>query len=66
MPWRVRAAAAATYTLSAQALEEEIMSTIGPDDERLESIYERLEELDPTTFEVRAPSRRIGHAACSH
>ncbi len=34
------------------------MSTVGPDDERLEGIYERLEELDPTTFEVRlrAPS----------
>jgi hypothetical protein len=43
---------------AAQALEEEIMSTVGPDDERLEGIYERLEELDPTTFEVRlrAPS----------
>ena len=30
------------------------MSTIGPDDERLEAIYDRLEELDPTTFEARA------------
>ena len=37
-----------------QALEEEIMSTVGPEDERLEAIYERLEELDPTTFETRA------------
>jgi ATP-binding cassette subfamily F protein 2 len=36
------------------ALEEEIMSTVGPGDERLEAIYERLEELDPTTFETRA------------
>jgi hypothetical protein len=44
-----------------QALEEEIMSTVGPDDERLESIYERLEELDPTTFEVRDTSRRVFH-----
>ena len=38
------------------------MSTVGPDDERLESIYERLEELDPTTFEVRATSRRLCRA----
>jgi len=38
----------------AQALEEEIMSTVGPGDERLEAIYERLEELDPNTFEARA------------
>lgn len=35
------------------------MSTVGPDDERLEAIYERLEELDPTTFEVRAAARQI-------
>jgi len=26
----------------------------GPDDERLEAIYDRLDELDPTTFEPRA------------
>jgi len=25
---------------------------VGPEDERLEGIYERIEELDPTTFEV--------------
>ena len=30
------------------------MSTVGPEDERLEAIYERLEELDPSTFETRA------------
>lgn len=35
------------------------MSTVGPDDERLESIYERLEELDPATFEVRAAPQPI-------
>jgi ATP-binding cassette subfamily F protein 2 len=29
------------------------MSTVGPSDERLEAIYERLEELDPNTFEAR-------------
>ncbi|KAG2498702.1 hypothetical protein HYH03_003442 [Edaphochlamys debaryana] len=37
-----------------QALEEEIMSTTGPEDERLEAIYDRIDELDPTTFESRA------------
>jgi ATP-binding cassette subfamily F protein 2 len=26
----------------------------GPEDERLTSIYERLDEIDPNTFEVRA------------
>lgn len=36
------------------AQEEEIMSTSGPEDERLESIYERLDELDPNMFEVKA------------
>jgi len=37
-----------------QALEEHIMETVGPEDERLEAIYERLDEIDPTTFETRA------------
>lgn len=36
------------------ALEEEIMTESGPEDERLEAIYQRLEELDPSTFEARA------------
>jgi ATP-binding cassette subfamily F protein 2 len=49
---------------AAQALEEEIMSTVGPDDERLEGIYERLEELDPTTFEVR--SARVPPCSAGH
>mmetsp|Transcript_9478 Transcript_9478/g.15140 ORF Transcript_9478/g.15140 Transcript_9478/m.15140 type:complete len:1139 (+) Transcript_9478:93-3509(+) len=35
-------------------LEEHIMETFGPDDERLADIYDRLEEIDPNTFEVRA------------
>jgi ATP-binding cassette subfamily F protein 2 len=34
--------------------QEDIMSTIGPDDERLDAIYARLEELDPSTFESKA------------
>ena len=34
--------------------EEMILETAGPEDERLEQIYERIEELDPTTFEARA------------
>lgn len=36
------------------AQEEHILETVGPEDERLEAIYERLDELDPTTFESRA------------
>lgn len=30
------------------------MSEFGPEDERLEAIYDRLEEIDPNTFETRA------------
>eukprot|EP00873_Tetraselmis_striata_P001533 jgi/Tetstr1/421797/TSEL_012700.t1 len=37
-----------------EQLEEQIMETTGPEDERLTAIYERMEELDPSTFEVRA------------
>eukprot|EP00873_Tetraselmis_striata_P032941 jgi/Tetstr1/453205/TSEL_040222.t1 len=37
-----------------EELEEQIMETTGPEDERLTAIYERMEELDPSTFEVRA------------
>ena len=36
-----------------RAQEETILETSGPEDERLEQIYERIEELDPATFEVR-------------
>eukprot|EP00882_Tetradesmus_deserticola_P006325 GHRQ01006654.1.p1 GENE.GHRQ01006654.1~~GHRQ01006654.1.p1 ORF type:complete len:528 (+),score=237.91 GHRQ01006654.1:258-1841(+) len=36
------------------AQEEAIMSENGPSDERLEAIYDRLDELDPNTFESRA------------
>jgi ATP-binding cassette subfamily F protein 2 len=34
--------------------EEHILSTTGPEDERLELIYERLESLDPNQFESEA------------
>ena len=30
------------------------MTEVGPEDERLQGIYERLEELDPATFEADA------------
>lgn len=40
--------------LALQAQEEQIMTDFGPEDERLEGIYERMEELDPTKFEVEA------------
>eukprot|EP01116_Phalansterium_solitarium_P000001 TRINITY_DN0_c0_g1_i1.p1 TRINITY_DN0_c0_g1~~TRINITY_DN0_c0_g1_i1.p1 ORF type:complete len:590 (-),score=278.29 TRINITY_DN0_c0_g1_i1:433-2202(-) len=43
-----------------QKKEEEIMEECGPEDERLELIYERLEELDPSTFESRAASLLYG------
>ena len=36
------------------AEEERIMTEVGPEDERLQGIYERLEELDPATFEADA------------
>ena len=37
-----------------QKLEQHIMENFGPDDERLEAIYDRLDEIDPNTFESRA------------
>ena len=35
-----------------EALNDEIMETSGPEDERLAAIGDRLDELDPKTFEV--------------
>jgi hypothetical protein len=40
--------------------EETILETVGPEDERLEAIYERIEELDPSTFEVGGGHLRVG------
>lgn len=37
-----------------QKFETHILETTGPDDERLELIYDRLDEIDPSTFEARA------------
>ena len=37
-----------------EALEEEIMSNEGPEDPRLDAIYERLDRMDPATFDKRA------------
>jgi len=37
-----------------QAVENDILETSGPGDDRLQPIYERLEELDPAKFEVSA------------
>jgi hypothetical protein len=34
--------------------EEAIMTEFGPEDERLHAIYDRLDELDESTFETRA------------
>jgi hypothetical protein len=43
-----------------QRLETRVMTEGGPGDERLQPIYERLEELDPTTFEARAAELLVG------
>ena len=40
------------YTM--QALADEIMESSGPEDERLTAINDRLDELDPSTFETNA------------
>jgi ATP-binding cassette subfamily F protein 2 len=37
-----------------EKLEEDIMSDVGPEDPRLEAIYEKLDKLDPSTFDKRA------------
>jgi ATP-binding cassette subfamily F protein 2 len=37
-----------------EKMEQSIMESVGPGDERLEAIYERLDDIDPTTFEARA------------
>jgi len=43
-----------------EALEEEIMSESGPEDARLEAIYEKLDKMDPSTFEKRAGELLFG------
>lgn len=40
--------------------EEEIMSTVGPDSPLLMDIYDRLDALDPNTFEKRAGELLFG------
>lgn len=42
------------------AEEERIMTEFGPEDERLQGIYERLDELDPTMFEASAAKLLCG------
>ena len=43
-----------------EKLEEDIMSDVGPEDARLEAIYDKLERMDPTTFEKRAGELLFG------
>ena len=43
-----------------EKLEEDIMSESGPEDSRLEAIYEKLEKMDPSTFEKRAGELLFG------
>jgi len=43
-----------------EALSEEILETAGPDAEILQDIYDRIDRLDPNTFEMRATEILIG------
>mmetsp|Transcript_22705 Transcript_22705/g.49616 ORF Transcript_22705/g.49616 Transcript_22705/m.49616 type:complete len:703 (+) Transcript_22705:142-2250(+) len=43
-----------------EKLEEDIMCESGPEDPRLESIYEKLDKMDPSTFEKRAGELLFG------
>ena len=43
-----------------EQLEEDIMSEVGPEDPRLEAIYEKLDKMDPTTFDKRAGELLFG------
>jgi ATP-binding cassette subfamily F protein 2 len=43
-----------------EKLEEDIMSEEGPEDPRLEAIYEKLDRMDPTTFDKRAGELLFG------
>jgi len=43
-----------------EKLEEDIMSEEGPEDPRLEAIYEKLDKMDPTTFDKRAGELLFG------
>ena len=43
-----------------EKLEETIMSDTGPEDPRLEAIYDKLDKMDPNTFEKRAGELLFG------
>jgi hypothetical protein len=43
-----------------EKLEEDIMSEVGPEDPRLEAIYEKLDKMDPSTFDKRAGELLFG------
>ena len=47
-----------------EALSEQIIEAEGPEDERLEAIFERLDELDPTGSEPRARKILSGLGFC--
>lgn len=42
-----------------EALEETILTESGPEDARLEIIYEKLDKMDPSTFDKRAGKRCV-------
>ena len=49
-----------------EKLEEDIMSEVGPDDARLEAIYDKLEKMDPSTFDKRAVGCSPGLGHCHY
>jgi ATP-binding cassette subfamily F protein 2 len=48
-----------------EELEEHLLETVGPEDERLMALYERMEALDPSTFEVMMASALSASEGCS-
>ena len=53
-PSRIRVRVVSICYNTMQALADEIMESSGPEDERLTAINDRLDELDPSTFETNA------------
>ena len=51
---------ARTEVARLEALVEKILIEDGPDSDLLQDIYEKLDDLDPSTFETRAPTILIG------
>lgn len=52
--------AAKTEIVALEAKVEQILTDVGPDSDELMDLYERLDELDPSTFETRASTILVG------